>query len=63
MAFSVPLQVRQSLSGVPISEEGAGLLVTDKGKTVSVPVISDPASPIDYTIVNGYIILVLITVG
>lgn len=55
------LRVHPSLSGVPISEAGTGLQVTDKGKEVYFPFGPSTSSPVGHTIVDRYTVLTLVT--
>lgn len=56
---SVP-KVCPSLSGVPTSEVGTSLLVTDKGKEVSIPFGPGLSSPVGHSIVDQYIVPALV---
>lgn len=49
--------------GVPLSETGLGLLVTDKGKEISFHFSSGPSSPVGYAILDKYVVPLLATSG
>lgn len=52
-----------SISRVPLSETGSGLLVTNKGNDISFPFSLGPFSPIGHAILDRYVVPPLATSG
>lgn len=52
-----------SILGVPLSEIGLDLLVTDKRNEISFLFSSGPSSPVGHAILDRYIVMPLVTSG